>query len=145
MIYLKLLLFDHHREKRGTGGLIAMHLHCPLICGKTGRRGKERKKNTTLYATLQNCTTSTERERVCLVLYRSYSPARFRRCAALHAPRWRRVTLKLRMPLAPMHYESMAGDTNGYITKMTIAIAINNSCFYWIRGEYVSARFTLCF
>lgn len=33
-------------------------------CSETG----ERKKNTTLYATLENCTTSTERERVCLVL-----------------------------------------------------------------------------
>lgn len=33
-------------------------------CSETG----ERKKNTTLYATLENCTTSAERERVCLVL-----------------------------------------------------------------------------
>lgn len=33
-------------------------------CSETG----ERKKNTTLYATLENCTTSAERERICLVL-----------------------------------------------------------------------------
>lgn len=39
-------------------------MHTTLDASETG----ERKKNTTLYATLENCTTSAERERVCLVL-----------------------------------------------------------------------------
>lgn len=80
MIYLNALLI-HQGGRYGRPHRRTLH----------SRRGNEEgwreKKNTTLYATLRNCTTSVKRGRVCLVRSVSANPARFRRCAQRHMRR----------------------------------------------------------
>lgn len=107
---------------RGTGGLIDATLH---TARKRGGVKRERKKNTTLYATLAKLhhlggTRTSLPRSLCL----SASSVRFRRCAALPASRSRRRAAQVAPPAvrrgncAPAQAaraaaRSHAGHTNG--------------------------------